>query len=332
MNAKNNLIWVAGFALLGSMAAAYVWTSQGPEMSGGAFDNTLYNATGEYVYLNWSDGTNTTYTSSGTYTSPVKDFGTTSRFLNISWSQKPGSCPENMSYIDKLGGFCIDQYEASHSDATECANGNTWATCSANYGSSSTPKSAPGMIPWTTVTQTAAITACEAAGKHICSSREWLAAANIQGQVYDLPSDLAVSPYYCVTGAGTYCLDHSQTSGDACNTGSKAGCVSQEGVYDMVGNVWEWTSDVVDVTNPGSGANYYYISTADGSWSTSSAVDNGKYGKDSTYFPATTTGRAVPRGGGWYNAGNAGVFCAALDAAPSFAVYSIGFRCCMAAG
>lgn len=331
MKARNVLAWGAGFFLLAGLAVATVWVNQGSDLSGGTFTSTRYNSTGGYVQLDWSDGTNTTYVASGTYVSAVKDFNRTSKFVNLSWSGGSGTCPANMSYVDRLGGFCIDQYEASHSDATTCANGNAWATCSANYGSSSTPKSAPGMIPWTTVSQTSARTACQAAGKALCSSKQWLAAANINGQVYNLPADLAVSPYYCVTGSGTYCLDHSASSGEACNTGSKSGCVSAEGVYDMVGNLWELTDEVVDVTNPGSGANWYYISTTDGSWSTSSTVDDGKYGKDGVYFPTTTTGRAVLRGGDWDTGGLAGVFSAALFHDPS-TVYdnSFGFRCCRA--
>jgi len=328
---KSKAVLAGAFFLLTIFFAyAATWTSSGTSFLAGTFNNTLYNATGGYIRLNWSDGTNTTYASSGTYLSEVKDFNKTSRVLNLSWNGKPGTCPANTSYVGRLGGFCIDQYEASHSDATTCANGNTWATCSASYGSSGTPKSAPGMIPWTTVSQTSAKTACQNAGKYLCSSKQWLAAANMQGQVYNLPADLAVSPYYCVTGSGTYCLDHSEISGEACNTGSKPGCVSAEGVYDMAGNVWEWTSDVVDVTNPGSGANWYYISTTDGSWNTSSAVDNGKYGKDGVYFPATITGRAVLRGGGWGDGGNAGLFSAALNFAPSYTSSNFGFRCCQA--
>ncbi|MFH0862750.1 MAG: hypothetical protein V1875_06960 [Candidatus Altiarchaeota archaeon] len=34
------------------------------------------------------------------------------RYQGFSWQGKPGSCPEGVASIDKLGGFCIEKYEA----------------------------------------------------------------------------------------------------------------------------------------------------------------------------------------------------------------------------
>jgi len=232
-------------------------------------------------------------------------------------------CPEGMAYIDKLGGYCIDKYEASRPDATGSSMGSD----------TSMAVSQQGVIPWVSISQINARTACENAGKHLCSDEEWIGAANVQGQVYYLPTNLAVAPYYCVTDSSTYCLDNSYAGGEACETGTysggASGCYSEEGVYDMVGNVWEWTDEVVDVTNPDGTAGWKYANQ-EGEWQSSTSGLWNKYGNDGVYFPTTTTGRAVLRGGNWYRGATAGPFCAALNNAPAHPNYITGFRCCSA--
>ncbi len=229
-----------------------------------------------------------------------------------------------------LNPYCIDQYEASHSDATFCANSTTWSGgCSSAYGSLSTPASAPDRIPWTTVSQTAASTACTAAGKHLCSSAEWMAAANLNGQVYDL-SD-ATTQTTCIVDSTLYCLDHSDTSGEACNTGSNktispSNCKSSQGVYDMIGNVWEWTSDVVDVNSTAIATNYPNDAVSPNLWG--NETKSLHYGNDTVYTGATKTGRTVLRGGSWDYTSHAGLFSVHLYYDPADTSYRLGFRCC----
>jgi len=289
---KIQIVLVAVLALI-AIVTASVYVHSGSNLGSGTFNNTLFNSSGNYVYLNYTDGTNTSYVQNGTYISPVLDVGS-SAFISISWKGKPGSCPTGMAYIDKMGGYCIDKYEA--------------------YNNGGVAGSASGQTPWASINRNDARTACSAAGKHLCTSREWLGAANIKGQVYNLPATLSQCN---VAGSG------------ASVTGSNADCVSAEGVYDMVGSVWEWTNETVDVANLG-GAGWRYISSTDGSFSTDSSVDNGKYGKDGTYFPAGATGNAVFRGGGWTNGAGAGVFSAHLGVAPTVTGGTFGFRCCSA--
>jgi formylglycine-generating enzyme required for sulfatase activity len=229
-----------------------------------------------------------------------------------------------MAYIDKLGGYCIDKYEASRPDATTSSMGSD----------TSKATSKAGVIPWVSISRNNAQIACTNAGKHLCTDDEWLGAANVQGNYYNLPSDLAVAPYYCVIGSSTYCLDHSYSSGEACDTGTysggASGCYSSEGVYDMVGNVYEWTNEIVNVTSPSGTEAWHYISTNGLTYSTSSSVDNGYFGKDGTYFVVSATGNAVLRGGAWYSGALAGPFCANLYYGPADAHSDLGFRCCSA--
>jgi len=115
------------------------------------------------------------------------------------------------------------------------------------------------------------------------------------------------------------------------NTGSRTGCVTQELVYDMIGNVWEWVDMVVtaDPTNGLTTDNYvtgYDFATA---LPTSVGSTNNAYGND--YFWAyngTGAARAASRGGHWLDGGKYGCFALSLTVAPSATSTGIGFRCC----
>ena len=242
-------------------------------------------------------------------------------------------CPEGMAYINKVGGYCIDKYEASMPGATSSVMGTADEMDNRNNPGSMKAESKAGVIPWVKVSQVSARTACENAGKNLCSDAEWLGAANVQGQTYYLPNSLSVAPYYCVVDSGTYCTDNSYESGEACDTGTysggASGCYSKEGVYDMTGNVWEWTDELVDVTNPDGVAGWKYANQ-EGEWQTSTSGLWNKYGEDGVYFPTSTTARAVLRGGTWNYGAIAGPFCASLADAPTLTAFYIGFRCCSA--
>ena len=300
------ILSVLGFVGVG---LGLLYEYSGSDLSSGIFNNSLYNGSGQYVHLNWTDDTNTSYVEQGNYTSSVIDLGAETGFAEMKWQGK-GSCLENMSYIDKLGGYCIDQYEVSKPDATESSAGSD----------TSMATSKPNVLPWASINQLSAKTACVNAGKHLCTSEEWLGAANIQGQVYYLPSDLMVAPYSCNT--------NSQCT--PCKTGNSSGCVSEEGVYDMVGNLREWVDEVVDTVKPcNPGSKGYCYANSTGGWQTSADSNTDKYGDDGVYFLANTaSGLAVMRGGLWDSGAAAGVFSALLNNAPSLSHSSVGFRCC----
>ncbi len=299
------------------------------EFDAGAYSGTDFNSLDGNGFVGLTAGS-----TSGDYNSRVFDAGSVVDWNSISWGLKDFNCPEGMAFIPKLGGFCIDKYEASHSDATFCDNSIEWSAGSeAHYGESPVPASVAGRIPWTTISQTNAATACAAAGKHLCSSEEWMAAANLNGQVYGL-SD-AVTDAACVVGATNSCPSHSQGGGAACNTGSTnsqspSNCVSAEGVFDLIGNVYDWTSDVVDVNadSADNGWNYPNDDVSPPLWG------NGEkslhYGNDGVYTSSTKENRAVLRGGGWSIGGIAGLFSAYLSFDSALATCSVGFRCCAA--
>lgn len=104
------------------------------------------------------------------------------------------------------------------------------------------------------------------------------------------------------------------TTGVLATTGANAGCFSNWGVNDMVGNLYEWVAD------------WAPLSTACPGWVASFSNDFMCLSGAST--TATTPG-ALVRGGDWTSGTKAGVF--ALDASassgPSGSSEFVGFRC-----
>lgn len=317
------------------LVSASLWqTLNQSDFDEGTYNQTYYNTTNNAVQINLSYD-------SGNYTSKVFNAGSTATWDNLSWHEQRIQCPEGMVYINKLNGFCIDKYEASCWNAdgswNVTSNTSTWASSAwtdSALANGAYANSSEGKYPWVYIDQTEARTACAnypGGQKHLCTDEEWLASANIKGVVYNL--DVTLTD--CTVDEATDCdWANSPGGGDACMTGSKADCVSSELVYDMVGNVREWTNETVDVINPvgndtaGTGtAGWYYANNTQG-WQTTTGTETAIYGNDGCYFPTTTTGRAVSRGGPWTSGANAGPFYAALHYAPTDTYYTVGFRCC----
>jgi len=132
------------------------------------------------------------------------------------------SCPEEMVPVNNV--FCIDRYEASRADATESDPGldDTVAV------------SKVGVLPWRLDDDNAlAATACQAAGKRLCSSFEWeLACRGPEMATYGYGNSYDGS---ICNGIDTFGADNVKLL----PTGDLKGCVNEWGVYDINGNLWE---------------------------------------------------------------------------------------------
>ncbi len=158
-------------------------------------------------------------------------------------------CPQGMVAIE--GEFCIDIYEASRVDAEEGFAGMD----------QSMAVSRQGVLPWTVADNTAAQQACEAAGKTLCTSRQWetacrgpAATAYAYGDTYD-PAVCNGIDKYCLCPADSLCANHAPCPFPRCYiecgrdylatpfrldpTGGNPGCTNGYGVFDMNGNLWE---------------------------------------------------------------------------------------------
>lgn len=145
-----------------------------------------------------------------------------------------GDCP-TLDPADEMiwvGGVCIDKYEASIWDMPVGGNQITGAIpCSAN-GQDCVgvifARSVAGVQPRGSVTWFQAQQALASSGKRLPTNAEW------QMAVAGTPDDTGEDTTPCNTRCGS-----------VQNTGAAAGCVSDWGAFDMVGNLWEWVADWV---------------------------------------------------------------------------------------
>jgi formylglycine-generating enzyme required for sulfatase activity len=83
------------------------------------------------------------------------------------------------------------------------------------------------LLPSANMTWFQAQSACKNARKRLPSNGEWQAA--VAGTQDPGPDNGTTD---CKTDVGA-----------AVPTGSRSGCVSEDGAFDMVGNLWEWVAD-----------------------------------------------------------------------------------------
>ena len=153
-----------------------------------------------------------------------------------------GDCPSPTGAPDdemvRVGGVCVDVYEASLWDAPTGGNQITGTIpCSADGQDCDDiyARSVAGVQPRADITWFQAQAALANSGKRLPSNAEW------QMAVRGTPDD---------TGAGTTPCN---TRGSGLVDTGASDCMSDFGVHDMVGNLWEWVADWVpaSTTCPG---------------------------------------------------------------------------------
>lgn len=123
--------------------------------------------------------------------------------------------------------FCIDRYEASQPKPGATAPGGELTPASSRAEAT----------PWVGVSWPRAKTACEAAGKRLCTGIEWQkAAGGPDGLLY--PNGNTFDPNACNT------YDPATGPRKLAPTGAFPKCRSPYGAYDMCGNVSEWTDEL----------------------------------------------------------------------------------------
>ncbi|NMC72375.1 MAG: formylglycine-generating enzyme family protein [Myxococcales bacterium] len=131
------------------------------------------------------------------------------------FGEPTAGCPAGMAPIEGVQA-CIDRWEAAIEDGRAVAR--------------------PGRRPAERTSWREADAACRAAGRRLCTLAEWEAAcAGAAGRRFPYGDDFVAGRCHDAT-----------RSGDAAGpSGGLPGCVTPEGVFDLSGNVWEWTADAV---------------------------------------------------------------------------------------
>lgn len=167
----------------------------------------------------------------------------------------PG-CPPGMAQIDT---FCIDRFEASLARLPG-DGGGPWSPYLDPDTTEVRALSVRGATPQGYINGVRAAEACANSGKRLCTDAEWLRACRgPSGWTYPWGNSpelgrcndaRAVHPlveYYQTTEPWIWdhldqpCLN--QLPSGLERTASRAGCQSAEGVYDLMGNLLEWTDD-----------------------------------------------------------------------------------------
>jgi hypothetical protein len=179
-----------------------------------------------------------------------------------------GSCPDDMV---AAGSICVDKYEASLVDAAGApatsdtcnADGSDCGADAEGLNPAIFAQSVDGELPASSVSWLQAAVACANVDKRLPSAAEWQMAA-----------------------AGTLAADCNVSGGVLATAGASPACVSTAGAFDMVGNLWEWTTDLrSDVT---SGLTSVQTSYAAGFGESYNPVDPTP-GTDSMFTPGSGT-------------------------------------------
>ncbi len=189
---------------------------------------------------------------------------------NAGLAEAPGTggCPPGMVRIED---FCVDRFEASlvtYPDGGPVSP-YFWPGMTAVMA-----LSVEGAVPQGYVDQITAEEACLASGKRLCTDAEWLRACQgpaqstypygdelLLGTCNDHRAEHPAIEYFMTTDPwiwselGHPCLNQLEDGLDT--TGENGGCVTDEGVFDMVGNLHEWTDDPSGTFRGG-----FYVDTA----------------------------------------------------------------------
>jgi formylglycine-generating enzyme required for sulfatase activity len=159
--------------------------------------------------------------------------------------------------MSRVQSFCIDRYEAH---LVQEKDGRQYPFNRPVLGAPATARSAPGLFPQGHINQIEAEDACRRARKRLCTKAEWQAACMGLGQTtypygnekirgacnserIHPPSELFGLSYQSHLNDPELNL----FPGGLAKSGAHPRCMSDYGVFDMVGNLHEWVSDIIFV-------------------------------------------------------------------------------------
>ncbi len=220
-----------------------------------------------------------------------------------------GTCPTGMVFIEAgTEDFCIDAYEATPNPECLFNNPGYIEETAANIRTPEcVPQSNSEGSPWVYVTYHQARELCAKAGKRLPSNAEWYTAA------------LGTTEANCKVMGET-----------VVRGGGSSDCRSAAGVYNMIGNAWEWVDarvargDYDGRRLPETG----FVSNADTDGVALETGADPSAGFHHDYFWSDSSGETVMMRGGFFGSGeDAGLYSVHAAVAPNFASPATGFRC-----
>lgn len=170
-----------------------------------------------------------------------------------------GACPDGMAHI---GAYCMDRFEAHVVELDEAGREQPHSPYLPVDGLRVRAKVAKGVVPQGYISQVQAASACQNAGKRLCSASEFSLACRGPDRKASYPyggtrhqrgkcNEGKGSAVTIVFGMGapfdrTLMNDPrlNRWTGGLAKTGAYAKSVSPYGVYDLVGNLHEWGAEV----------------------------------------------------------------------------------------
>jgi hypothetical protein len=173
-----------------------------------------------------------------------------------------GMCPADMAMIESR--YCVDRYEASLVAVEPNGNETLWSPFSAlQEGVRVRARSVSGVYPQAYISGAQAQQACAGSGKRLCNPSEWrqacggphktvwtygathvAGACNDHGRSPMLHFYPQVAESWNLVGMPEMNDERlNQWDGTLMKTGESPDCTNEYGVYDMVGNLHEWTAD-----------------------------------------------------------------------------------------
>jgi hypothetical protein len=163
-----------------------------------------------------------------------------------------GGCPAGMVRIPAATPYCMDKYEAS---LVVMSTGVSYSPYFNPGDTQVRAVSIEGAVPQGYMRGVQAKAACENAGKRLCSKTEWERACKGDPATtypygntreWDRCNDRraqhpAVELFGSVKNLDSPCIN--QLDDAAHPAGTETGCVSDDGVHDLMGNLHEWIDD-----------------------------------------------------------------------------------------
>ena len=161
--------------------------------------------------------------------------------VTLMWAASPALalCRPGMAEIE--GKFCIDTHEAALLE-TRASGPSPWSPYHTPLASSTyRAVSAPGLVPQAYISGAQAQAACRNAGKRLCEAKACNEHSHDRKYSGPLQRLHHGSPVY--DGPAMNDPRVNQLPDTVARGGAHAECVSPDGVYDLVGNLHEWTAE-----------------------------------------------------------------------------------------